>query len=555
MKKKILFLLVFCLAIAILPHSIHAQGYDPVMKIGLYFDSNALVAANLQNVSGTGKGYCFGYFDAKREFVSTYEVAAENQITVLKNVNLWLSGNTYSDAPLNRYDAVIGAYCLQVDDLFADDQEALEVCQDFWNAGYDAYPCYVSGGFRVRIGTYTSSEEASTEARMVGRVGYDLVQRGPSGSCYTVVITGTDEILYQFDLLGQFPLGILPMSEQTWFKGIKYYGGFEYYRPAGGNLNVINVVELTDYVKGVIPYEVNPSWPVETQKAMALCAKSYAINNYRKHSQKGFDLCNGTDCQVYRGTNGANSVSDQAVEAVNGKFVVYNREVCMTYYHASSGGYTEDAVNIWGKDIPYLKAVEDVYLERLLPYSNTVTLDEITAILKAKSYTNQRITDLYVSRYSPAGNVLELTAVQADGKRLTFTGDRARTALNSPAFGVTVRSHRYTIQGGGSTKDTVTVNGSAVGTDSLYVVGGNGNPERMDVSGAYVLTGKGTYLLDVTKGKTGTSGTYVISGTGSGHNIGLSQWGAYAMGQRGFSCEEIIEFYYTGAAVEYYDPN
>lgn len=556
MKKSLSFLLIFCSILLLFPHvKASAEGYDPLIKIGLYYDSSALVAANLQNVSGTGRGYAFGYFDSDREFVSAYEVDGENQITVLKNVNLWLSGSTYSDVKLNSYDAVVGAYCLQVNDLFDDAEEALEICEDFWNAGYDAYICQVSNGFRVRIGTYTSSDEAAEKAGKVGRVGYELVQRGPSGTCYTVVITGTDEILFQLDFLGEHPLGIQPMSEQTWFKGIKYYGGFEYYRPGGGDINVINVVGLTDYVKGVIPYEVSPSWPVEAQKAMALCAKSYALNSLHKHASKGFDLCNGTDCQVYRGTNGANSVSDDAVQAVDGQFVVYDDQICVTYYHASSGGYTEDAANIWGKDIPYLKAVEDVYLEKLLPFSNTITLDDVTWILQAKGYTTQRITDIYVSKYTPSGNVMELTAVQADGRRLTFTGDRARTALNSPTRGVTVSSHRYTITGGGSTQDSVTVNGSAVSPDSLYAIGGNGKVRSIDVGSAYVLTGKGISNVEITPGRKGDSDTYVVAGTGSGHNIGLSQWGAYAMGQKGFSYEEIIEFYYTGATVEYYDPN
>ncbi|MBQ7491077.1 MAG: SpoIID/LytB domain-containing protein [Clostridia bacterium] len=532
----------------------HAEGYDPVMKIGLYYDANALVAANLQNVSGMDVGYAFGYFDAGREFVSTYEIYDENKITVLKNVNLWLVGNDYLESEPGRFNAEIGAYCLQVDDLFYDADEAFEVAEDFEYAGYDAYLCYVRGGFRVRVGKYLSPEDAAAARNGAQRVGYDLVQRGPSGTCYTVVATGTDRILYQLDLLGDFPLGIMPMSRQTWFKQTKYYGGFEYYRPAGGDLNVINVVSLTDYVKGVIPYEISPSWPVEAQKAMALCAKCYALNNYHKHSAKGFDLCNTTDCQVYRGTNGATAVSDEAVEGVSGRYVVYRGEICETFYHASSGGYTEDAINIWGKDIPYLRAVEDTYLERMLPYSNTVTLDDITWILQAKGYTTQRITDVYVSRYSAAGNVLELTAVQANGQRLVFKGDRARTALNSPTRGVTVSSHRYTITGG-TGGSTVSVNGATTQTGGLYAVGGNGKTTLLDAGSAYVITANGVVPLQITQSSGGTPGTYIIAGTGSGHNIGMSQWGAYSMGQKGFSCEEIISFYYTGATVSYYDPN
>ena len=53
----------------------------------------------------------------------------------------------------------------------------------------------------------------------------------------------------------------------TWFKGYKWYGGFEYRRSTGGSINVINVVDIDDYVKGVLPYEMAPEWPLEALKA------------------------------------------------------------------------------------------------------------------------------------------------------------------------------------------------------------------------------------------------------------------------------------------------
>ena len=372
-----------------------------------------------------------------------------------------------------------------------------------------------------------------------------------------MVITGTGEILYQLDMLGDYPLGILPMSRQTWFKGYKYYGGFEYRRTSGNNLSVINVVSLTDYIKGVIPYEMDPSWPVEALKAQALCAKCYTLNSMGKHSSKGFDLCNTTDCQVYYGTNRATDTSDAAVDATDGLYVLYNGEVCQTYYHASSGGYTEDVANIWGKDIPYLKAVEDTYLESLRPFRYTLDLDDISWILQAKGYIDQDVTDLYVSKYSAVGNVLALTVVLKNGQTKTFTGDRARTALNSSTLGITIGSHRYTINGGGW-GETVCINGTPVSTEDLYALGNGKKASKVDLSGGLVaLTAGGLEEVTVTEPQreSGNDGVYVIEGTGSGHNIGMSQEGARSMAKLGFSCEEIIEFYFTGAKVDYYDPN
>lgn len=558
MKKILSALLAICLLLPLLPGTASARGYDPIMKIGLYYDSAALSAANLQNVSDMDTGYLFGYFDEDREFVSTYELTDENQITVLKNTNLWRTGKEYSDAELAYCDEAIGAYCLQVDDYF-DLRDAEELCYELRRT-YDlnAYLCCVREGFRVRIGTYTSEREAANERDYIENLlRYPLVLRGPSSTCYTVVATGTCDVLYQFDMLGDYPLGIYPLSEQTWFKGYKYYGGFEYYRASGNNINVINVVGLTDYVKGVIPYEMSPSWPAEALKAQALCAKSYSLNNLRKHGSKGFDLCNTTDCQVYYGTNNSTEYSDAAVEDVEGLFVMYDGQVCQTYYHASSGGYTEDVANIWGKEIPYLKAVEDTYLESTRPFSFTADLDQISWILQTKGYVTQDVTDVYVSKYSEVGNVLALTVELQDGSTKTFTGDRARTALNSPTLGFTVGSHRYTINGG-SPGESVNINGMQVSVDGLYAQGDGRKAQKIDVEdGLVALTADGLTEITVTEPEKveNADGLYTIVGTGSGHNIGLSQEGARSMANQGFTFEEIIAFYFTGAEVDYYDPN
>ena len=560
MKKVFSIVLLVCLLLCVVPQTADARrkNYDPTVKIGLAYDSAALGAANLQNLTGLDTGFAFGYYDEDREFVSTYEVEDENRITVLKNVNMWLSDITYSDMELAYYDDVVGAYCLQIDEYFELD-DALDVIEEIEDEDYEAYLCYTPGGFRVRVGKYTSGEEASRELEYVeSDIGWPLERRVPNETCYTVVVTGTADILYQFDMLGEYPLGILPNSEQTWFKGYKYYGGFEYNRISGNNITVINVVGLTDYIKGVIPYEVNPNWPIEAQKAQALCAKCYTVNSLGKHKSKGFDLCNTTDCQMYQGTNNATATSDEAVEATEGLFVLYDGEICTTYYHASSGGYTEDAGNIWGKDIPYLKAVEDTYLKSTRPFSVTLDLEQITWILQAKGLiADAKVEDMYVSKYSDVGNVLALTVELNNGTTKTFTGDRARTALNSATLGVTIGSHRYTINGG-STEDTVNINGTPVELDDLYVQGDGKKAKRIDLEdGIVALTANGIEEVTITEPAKieRDDGIYVINGTGSGHNIGLSQEGARSMAEAGFDFEEIIEFYFTDAEVDYYDPN
>ena len=544
MKKRLSLLLAIFLIFSMVAVPSAAASYE-TLKIGLYYGTNALSAANLQNVSEQATGYQLGYYDTSRNFIPLYSTN-EMYITVVKDKNMYIGdGKVYYDSLPSSYNTVIGAYHLQLDTVASSLDEALALISTLSNAGLSAFVAYTAEGYRVRVGNYTSSVEAAAIAPQVSAsVGLTASAVGESRSCYTVTVTETNTILFEFDMGGQ-ALGIEPNSDETWFKNQTYYGGFEYRRASGDDITVVNVVSMDDYIKGVIPYEMSPSWPIEALKAQALCAKSYAVTCIGKHNSQGFDLCNTTDCQVYYGTKTATDNSDSAVEAVSGLYVLYNGEVAETYYHASSGGWTEDAKNIWGTDIPYLKAVEDTYLTELRPYSFSITLSEVTSILQGKGYDVTDIIDFYVSEYTSAGNVREITFVQSNGETLVFSGERARTCLNTSSSTKRINSHRYTV----STDAQLYVNGTvpdkAIG--QYYAIGGDGSTSVLSGSQLYAVNGnKTTSQIDMSGSG---SGQYVISGTGSGHNIGMSQCGARDMANQGFTYDQIIQFYFTGVQV------
>ncbi len=546
MKKVISLLLVCTMLFILLPAPAVAANDLSTLKIGLYYGNNAMISANLQNVTGMTTGYQLGYYDANRSFVSLY-TTEQVYLTVVKDKAIYIgTGNVYFDSAPASYSAVIGPYHLQLDRAMASADEAQGYINTLRNAGLKAFVAYTSDGYCVRVGSYLSAIEAASDASKVSAAtGLTSTAVGESRSCYTVTETGTSNILFELDLGGQ-ALGISPRSEETWFKGFTYYGGFEYNRLNGNDITVINVVSMDDYLKGVIPYEMNPSWPIEALKAQALCAKSYALTSIGKHTSQGFDLCNTTDCQVYYGTKVATENSDRAVDETSGLLVTYNGKVAETFYHSSSGGWTEDVKNIWGSDIPYLKAVEDKYLVKTLPYSFSITLSEITSILKGKGYDVGQVTGFYVSEYTPAGNVKEVTFTQQGGKDLVFTGDRARTCLNTSSSDKRINSHRYTVSPGGSAGVSINDGTSDKPLGQNYAIGGQGTVSQV-APGAYAITGSGVEQIDTSSS---ASGEYFVSGTGSGHNIGMSQWGAHAMAELGFTYQEIIKFYFTGVQVQ-----
>ena len=366
-------------------------------------------------------------------------------------------------------------------------------------------------------------------------------------------MTKTDTVLFEFDCQGSRSFAILPdgqgQTAETWFRFYKYRGGFEYPRVTGGKLSVINVVDLEDYVKGVIPYEMSGTWPAEALAAQAVCARTY-VSRTTKHSASGFDVCNTTDCQVYYGrgnsTSGPSARSDSAVDETAGLCLYYNGKLIEAVYFSSDGGATEDARNVWGGDLAYLKGKEDPY-EALVTipgyrYTTTYTKDQLTWVLQNSGYSIGTVEKVYVSDYTAMGNVYKVTFVDSSGKTLTVQGDKCRTIFYSSTLGKSVKSLRFTIDGQGQGAELY-INSSATAiasTDGAYAISGKGTVTALG-GDAWVLTSSG-------KSQTGggsSGGDVTICGTGSGHNVGMSQWGARAMAEQGYSYEDILRFYYT----------
>ncbi len=526
------------------------------VKVGLRFGSSALFSANLENAEG--EGYEFGYFDEDRDFRElgwTEETAIS--MTAAGTVYVQRDG-TYSP---DDGEEVIGAWHIQLSDWYDDFDEAADAARR-----EDGWPAYLSGEYAVRVGAYESRRKAEDALEDLGLDG-EVVRSEDSGVLVTV--TGTTEVLFEFDCAGEQSLGVMPSGRRgntlTWFKGYKYRGGFEYVRPASDALlRVINVVDLEDYVKGVLPYEMNGDWPMAALEAQAVCARTFACRTTKHQKLYGFDVCNGTDCQVYNGANTATVRSDEAVENTAGECLYYEGELVEAVYHSSNGGATEDAENVWGGRVPYLKGKEDPY-EAMISIPNyswsvTYTADELTWILQRKGYDIGQIRDVFVSERTDTGNVAEVTFADAQGNQVRVSGDACRTVFYSSTYNKSVRSLRFSINGesGGTAPggERIYVNGSAQTLEELNgacAISGGGNVSALTGGVAQAVTADGLEAVaaggkrSVRSARSGD--TFTITGTGNGHNVGMSQYGARAMAEDGYDYTEILEFYYTDITI------
>jgi len=147
----------------------------------------------------------------------------------------------------------------------------------------------------------------------------------------------------------------------------KSYRGFIYFVTNNNRIDVVNHVSIQDYLYGVIPREM-PTWntPIESLKAQAVTARSYAVINRNKHFSLGYGLCDTVDCQAYGGYDGEEANANKAVDETKDKVVTYNDNIVATYFHANSGGHTEDAGEVWSTTRPYLVGVKDPYSENTI---------------------------------------------------------------------------------------------------------------------------------------------------------------------------------------------
>jgi stage II sporulation protein D len=141
-----------------------------------------------------------------------------------------------------------------------------------------------------------------------------------------------------------------------------YRGSLEV-RAIGRSLEAVNVVEIEDYVRGVVAEESPASWPIEALKAQAVAARSFALSADARGST--FDLYDDTRSQAYGGVRAETAKTDQAVSATHLQVVMYRGKIAQTFFFSTSGGHTENnefsSLGFGQPPIPYLRGVDDPF--------------------------------------------------------------------------------------------------------------------------------------------------------------------------------------------------
>jgi stage II sporulation protein D len=129
-----------------------------------------------------------------------------------------------------------------------------------------------------------------------------------------------------------------------------------------GTIHLINHVELDKYITGVIEAEIGKANQPELLRTKAIICRTYAVGHIGRHKKEGFDLCDFTHCQVYKGKNRFNMDIPAGVKGTKGQIIVDDSgRPIDAVFHSNCGGETVNSEDVWNSALPYLKSVKDSF--------------------------------------------------------------------------------------------------------------------------------------------------------------------------------------------------
>lgn len=359
-----------------------------------------------------------------------------------------------------------------------------------------------------------------------------------------------------------------PPDGQFSFSQRSYRGRAELFVGRDGGVVVLNVLPLEGYLKGVVASEMPPGWPEQALLAQAVAARTYAVSRMAARQQQTYDVYSTVSDQAYRGIAGEDPRTNRAVDATAGQILTYQGYPIVAYFCSDAGGFTRQG------DMPYLQAVPSEHTQS--PHNSwTIALDaqrfyELLAALGKQAGT---VTALTAENDPASGHLLAITVQGSLGSQ-RITGPELRKAVGYNAMKST--RARIELPGGGAVPvltDPAVVPQPSIESVPIYpyqrpwVASRDGLHDlklrelychsvesmydcRRDL---YVYAGPADAggivpppRQQVARTGAGSFSGILIHGSGYGHGLGMSQWGARALAEQGMDYQQILFYFYQG---------
>lgn len=269
-----------------------------------------------------------------------------------------------------------------------------------------------------------------------------------------------------------------------------YVGALEIWRQGDGLL-LVDELPMEEYVAGTVRGEASERWPIEALRALAVVARTYAVFQQGRAAGKPFHVVAGNQDQNFAGWVTEGSPARDAAFGTAGQVLTWRGRVFPAFHHSDSGGFTEAAQNVFSGDgVPPLEGVRDEFSMESPNYTWTITLPLAV------------IGDRLRKGGVEVGQVTGLTVLERSASFRV-----ARLAVESSRGTATLRGADFR---------------RLIGYDAL----------------------KSTLFVPVAQ-----DGVVRFEGRGWGHGVGLSQYGAKGMADRGYAYSQILEHYFPGTVL------
>lgn len=280
-------------------------------------------------------------------------------------------------------------------------------------------------------------------------------------------------------------------AQEVGVDGQKYRSAVQVLKNPAGSLTVVNEIDVEDYLKGVLPVEVDPTWPAEALKAQAVVSRTYAIFKNIENKDFPFTLSADVGSQVYKGKDVEHASSSQAVDETRGEILAYRGKIFPAFFHSTCGGWTTRSDYQWKIDShPSLKGVECPFCRGAKYYSwqAEFSASDIQRHLARKGKVTSDIQNIKPEE------------VDSSGRPRYFK-------IEHKAGAVKISANEFR---------------RALGVDQMRS----------------------------TKVKVEKVGDrFLFKGRGWGHGVGLCQWGAKRMAELGYRYRDILRYYYPDSEI------
>ncbi len=334
-----------------------------------------------------------------------------------------------------------------------------------------------------------------------------------------------------FDLDRNKQIRIRTRDPRGIWLGKRRYGGELRLLNKGNSIWVINYLNIEKYLKSVVGSEMPKDWPLEALKAQAVASRTYALNQSQKKKKKEFDVNSSVSSQVYLGIEAETNSTHKAVDSTRSLVLVHKGSLIDAVFHTCSGGITEASIAVWGKHKPYLVSTPDYY-------------PNISSCKWEKKFEQKQLQDIFskiggfnairITKQTQTGRIASAKIYGSKGiEKLSGKELRSRLNLKSTLA-------KFEILSSYNNNEKINFFLDSFSLPSIEETSQSNNLN-------YGLTND--LVSQISLPPLPNKKSLVVRGYGSGHAVGMSQWGAKDMAEKGMGFKKILRYFYKGVKI------